>query len=166
MTPDDRSNRLNLVIDITSDGRNPLVRTGLAVAARCVPVEPPNGVLFTPGSGKTCARRGKATDRRGQGGAPPWIYPKWCNHGNSAGRVEKPTRRTTRSGCGFAAAGQVTLVAGATTQVTSAGTTREVPMPELRVVAVSNDGTRLVLKAADGTEYMLPIDERLRAAVR
>ncbi|WP_424641754.1 septation protein SepH [Embleya sp. AB8] len=50
--------------------------------------------------------------------------------------------------------------------MTSAGTTREVPMPELRVVAVSNDGTRLVLKAADGTEYMLPIDERLRAAVR
>lgn len=39
-------------------------------------------------------------------------------------------------------------------------------MPELRVVAVSNDGTRLVLKAADGTEYTLPIDERLRAAVR
>lgn len=39
-------------------------------------------------------------------------------------------------------------------------------MPELRVVAVSNDGTRLVLKAADSTEYTLPIDERLRAAVR
>jgi hypothetical protein len=39
-------------------------------------------------------------------------------------------------------------------------------MPELRVVAVSNDGTRLVLKAADATEYTLPIDERLRAAVR
>ncbi|MER7761165.1 septation protein SepH [Streptomyces sp. NPDC097619] len=39
-------------------------------------------------------------------------------------------------------------------------------MPELRVVAVSNDGTRLVLKAADGTEFTLPIDERLRAAVR
>ncbi len=39
-------------------------------------------------------------------------------------------------------------------------------MPELRVVAVSNDGTRLVLKAADNTEYTLPIDERLRAAVR
>ncbi|MEV6105088.1 septation protein SepH [Streptomyces sp. NPDC051940] len=50
--------------------------------------------------------------------------------------------------------------------MTSAGTTREVPMPELRVVAVSNDGTRLVLKAADATEYTLPIDERLRAAVR
>ncbi|MEU7019433.1 septation protein SepH [Streptomyces sp. NPDC046203] len=50
--------------------------------------------------------------------------------------------------------------------MTSAGTTREVPMPELRVVAVSNDGTRLVLKAADSTEYTLPIDERLRAAVR
>jgi hypothetical protein len=33
-------------------------------------------------------------------------------------------------------------------------------------VAVSNDGTRLVLKAADATEYTLPIDERLRAAVR
>jgi len=33
-------------------------------------------------------------------------------------------------------------------------------------VAVSNDGTRLVLKAADSTEYTLPIDERLRAAVR
>uniref|UniRef100_A0AAU1LZF6 Septation protein SepH n=1 Tax=Streptomyces sp. NBC_00148 TaxID=2903626 RepID=A0AAU1LZF6_9ACTN len=39
-------------------------------------------------------------------------------------------------------------------------------MPELRVVAVSNDGTRLVLKAADSTEYTLPLDERLRAAVR
>ncbi|OIV36198.1 DNA-binding protein [Mangrovactinospora gilvigrisea] len=39
-------------------------------------------------------------------------------------------------------------------------------MPELRVVAVSNDGTRLVLKSADATEYTLPIDERLRAAVR
>lgn len=39
-------------------------------------------------------------------------------------------------------------------------------MPELRVVAVSNDGSRLVLKAADSTEYFLPIDERLRAAVR
>lgn len=39
-------------------------------------------------------------------------------------------------------------------------------MPELRVVAVSNDGTRLVLKAADNSEYTLPIDERLRAAVR
>jgi hypothetical protein len=50
--------------------------------------------------------------------------------------------------------------------VTSAGTTREVIVPELRVVAVSNDGTRLVLKAADSTEYTLPIDERLRAAVR
>ncbi|EST38502.1 DNA-binding protein [Streptomycetaceae bacterium MP113-05] len=50
--------------------------------------------------------------------------------------------------------------------MTSAGTTGEVLMPELRVVAVSNDGTRLVLKAADSTEYTLPIDERLRAAVR
>jgi hypothetical protein len=39
-------------------------------------------------------------------------------------------------------------------------------VPELRVVAVSNDGTRLVLKSADATEYTLPIDERLRAAVR
>ena len=39
-------------------------------------------------------------------------------------------------------------------------------MPELRVVAVSSDGARLVLKAADATEYTLPIDERLRAAVR
>lgn len=39
-------------------------------------------------------------------------------------------------------------------------------MPELRVVAVSNDGTRLVLKAADDTQYTLPIDERLRAAIR
>lgn len=50
--------------------------------------------------------------------------------------------------------------------MTSAGTTREVLLPELRVVAVSNDGTRLVLKSADATEYTLPIDERLRAAVR
>ncbi len=39
-------------------------------------------------------------------------------------------------------------------------------MPELRVMAVSTDGTRLVLKAADGSEYTLPIDDRLRAAVR
>jgi hypothetical protein len=61
---------------------------------------------------------------------------------------------------------QATLVTGAATQVTSAGTTREVTVPELRVVAVSNDGSRLVLKAADSTEYFLPIDERLRAAVR
>ncbi|MFF7638625.1 septation protein SepH [Kitasatospora sp. NPDC008050] len=50
--------------------------------------------------------------------------------------------------------------------MTSAGTTREVTVPELRVVAVSNDGTRLVLKAADSTEYTLAIDERLRAAIR
>jgi hypothetical protein len=50
--------------------------------------------------------------------------------------------------------------------VTSAGTIREVTVPELRVVAVSNDGTRLVLKAADSMEYTLPIDERLRAAIR
>ncbi|WP_083974712.1 septation protein SepH [Kitasatospora mediocidica] len=50
--------------------------------------------------------------------------------------------------------------------MTSAGTTREVTVPELRVVAVSNDGTRLVLKAADSTEFTLPIDERLRAAIR
>ena len=39
-------------------------------------------------------------------------------------------------------------------------------MPELRVVAVSNDGTRLVLKAADATEYTRTSDERLRAAGR
>jgi hypothetical protein len=39
-------------------------------------------------------------------------------------------------------------------------------MPELRVHAVSSDGTRLVLRAADGSEYTLPIDDRLRAAVR
>jgi hypothetical protein len=39
-------------------------------------------------------------------------------------------------------------------------------MTELRVMAVSSDGARLVLKAADGQEFLLPIDDRLRAAVR
>src|SRR5690349_19311490 len=79
----------------------------------------------------------------------------WSRH---AGQLCKVVARCTRAGH--------TRLAEAATHVTSAGTTREVPMPELRVVAVSNDGTRLVLKAADSTEYTLPIDERLRAAVR
>jgi hypothetical protein len=39
-------------------------------------------------------------------------------------------------------------------------------MPELRVIAVNEDGTHLVLKSDDGHKYTLPIDERLRAAVR
>ncbi len=39
-------------------------------------------------------------------------------------------------------------------------------MPDLRLVAVSEDGTHLVLRAEDGKKYTLPIDERLRAAVR
>ncbi|MGH3329001.1 MAG: septation protein SepH, partial [Streptomycetales bacterium] len=39
-------------------------------------------------------------------------------------------------------------------------------MPELRLFAVSPDGTQLVLKATNGSEYTLPIDERLRAALR
>jgi hypothetical protein len=39
-------------------------------------------------------------------------------------------------------------------------------MPELRVVAVNEDGTHLVLRSDDGQKYTLPIDERLRAAVR
>jgi hypothetical protein len=39
-------------------------------------------------------------------------------------------------------------------------------MPELRVVAVNEDGTHLVLKSDDGQKYTLAIDERLRAAVR
>jgi hypothetical protein len=39
-------------------------------------------------------------------------------------------------------------------------------MTELRVMAVSSDGTRLVLRSADGQEFSLPIDDRLRAAVR
>ena len=39
-------------------------------------------------------------------------------------------------------------------------------MPELRVVAVNEDGTHLVLKGDDGQKYTLPIDERLTAAIR
>lgn len=39
-------------------------------------------------------------------------------------------------------------------------------MTELRVMAVSSDGTRLVLRSSDGQEFHVPIDERLRAAVR
>jgi hypothetical protein len=37
---------------------------------------------------------------------------------------------------------------------------------ELRVMAVSGDGDRLVLRAPDGQEFFLAIDDRLRAAVR
>jgi hypothetical protein len=39
-------------------------------------------------------------------------------------------------------------------------------MPELRVIAVNEDGTHLVLKSSEGQKYTLPIDERLRAAIR
>ena len=39
-------------------------------------------------------------------------------------------------------------------------------MTELRVMAVSGDGDRLVLRAPDGQEFFLAIDDRLRAAVR
>lgn len=39
-------------------------------------------------------------------------------------------------------------------------------MTELRVMAVTSDGSRLVLRSADGQEFHLTIDERLRAAVR
>lgn len=39
-------------------------------------------------------------------------------------------------------------------------------MTELRVMAVTGDGDRLVLRAHDGQEFFLPIDDRLRAAVR
>jgi hypothetical protein len=37
---------------------------------------------------------------------------------------------------------------------------------ELRVMAVTSDGSRLVLRSNDGQEFHLTIDERLRAAVR
>jgi hypothetical protein len=37
---------------------------------------------------------------------------------------------------------------------------------ELRVMAVTGDGDRLVLRAPDGQEFYLAIDDRLRAAVR
>jgi hypothetical protein len=37
---------------------------------------------------------------------------------------------------------------------------------ELRVMAVTGDGDRLVLRAPDGQEFFLAIDDRLRAAVR
>jgi hypothetical protein len=37
---------------------------------------------------------------------------------------------------------------------------------ELRVMAVTSDGSRLVLRSSDGQEFHLAIDERLRAAVR
>lgn len=40
-------------------------------------------------------------------------------------------------------------------------------MQELRLVAVSEDGTYLVLATAGrGTRFTLPVDDRLRAAVR
>ncbi|MEZ0108123.1 hypothetical protein ABH920_002121 [Catenulispora sp. EB89] len=39
-------------------------------------------------------------------------------------------------------------------------------MTELRVMAVTSDGQRLVLRSNDGQEFHLTIDERLRAAVR
>ncbi|MBW8805260.1 MAG: DNA-binding protein [Catenulispora sp. 13_1_20CM_3_70_7] len=39
-------------------------------------------------------------------------------------------------------------------------------MTELRVMAVTSDGSRLVLRSSDGQEFHLTIDERLRAAVR
>ena len=53
-----------------------------------------------------------------------------------------PTRRARRQGCGRLHPGRPHSTSGSSdAQVTSAGTTREVPMPELRVVAVSNDGT-------------------------
>ena len=39
-------------------------------------------------------------------------------------------------------------------------------MPDLRLVAVSEDGAHLVLRGEDGKKYTLPVDERLRAAVR
>lgn len=39
-------------------------------------------------------------------------------------------------------------------------------MAQLRFMAVHEDGQHLVLLAADGEELLLPIDERLRAAVR
>ena len=40
-------------------------------------------------------------------------------------------------------------------------------MQELRLVAVSEDGTYLVLAGTGrGTRFMLPVDDRLRAAVR
>ena len=39
-------------------------------------------------------------------------------------------------------------------------------MTELRVMAVTGDGDRLVLRAPDGQEFFLAIDDRLRAAVR
>lgn len=39
-------------------------------------------------------------------------------------------------------------------------------MAQLRFTAVHEDGQHLVLSTADGTELLLPVDERLRAAVR
>ena len=39
-------------------------------------------------------------------------------------------------------------------------------MTELRVMAVTGDGDRLVLRAPDGQEFFVAIDDRLRAAVR
>lgn len=49
----------------------------------------------------------------------------------------------------------------------STGHERERAMQELRLVAVSEDGSYLVLASAGrGTRFMLPVDDRLRAAVR
>lgn len=51
--------------------------------------------------------------------------------------------------------------------IPSTGRERGRAMQELRLVAVSEDGTYLVLASAGrGTRFMLPVDDRLRAAVR
>lgn len=39
-------------------------------------------------------------------------------------------------------------------------------MNDLRLVGLSSDGSRLVLELPDGSEYLLPVDERIHAALR
>ena len=39
-------------------------------------------------------------------------------------------------------------------------------MQDLRLVAANERGTHLVLRSPDGDKFVVPIDERLRAAIR
>jgi hypothetical protein len=39
-------------------------------------------------------------------------------------------------------------------------------MQELRLVTAIDEGVRLLLRSPDGSEYTLPLDEKLKAAIR
>ena len=39
-------------------------------------------------------------------------------------------------------------------------------MQELRLITAIDEGVRLLLRSPDGSEYTLPLDEKLKAAIR